>query len=150
MWECVKFKLVHPDAKMPVKATSQSAGWDLTVVGYEIVENTYPTTYIYDFGIAFEIPNGWYGMMCARSSSIYRGMMAASGVGVIDADYRGSVHMAFTNIGTNFNKIYKVGERAAQIIFLPINGTAASPIEIMPAEELSATVRNTCGFGSSN
>ncbi len=145
--ENIKYKLLHPDAKPPVRASEQAAGWDLTVVKYEIVKNTYPCTYLYDFGIAFEIPDGWCGLMCARSSSIYRGMMATSGVGVIDSDYRGSVHMAFTNIGTNFNNIYKVGERAAQIIFLP---AAASPISLCQAVELSETARNTCGFGSTN
>lgn len=143
--QSIKYKLIHPDAVPPIRASKQAAGWDLTAVSYV---SSFQNTYLYDFGIAFEIPEGWCGIMCARSSSYTRGLVAVSGVGVIDADYRGSVHMAFAKMDNDNSRIYLPGERAAQILFVPLNNIAGSEVELLVATELSETKRNFSGFGS--
>lgn len=141
----IRYKLLHPKAVPPIRASQQAAGWDLTAVSFK---GSSSNTFLYDFGIAFEIPEGWCGLMCARSSSYTRGLIAVSGVGVIDADYRGSVHMAFAKIDHEYSKIYQPGERAAQILFIPLNNIAGVNVELLAATELSVTERNFNGFGS--
>lgn len=141
----IRYKLLHPKATAPVRASKQAAGWDLTAVSYEAASHN---VYLYDFGIAFEIPEGWCGIICARSSSYKRGLTAVSGVGIIDSDYRGAVHMAFTKIDEKYSQIYQPGERAAQILFVPLNNIAGSCVELLEASKLSETERNFNGFGS--
>lgn len=143
--QTIKYKLIHPKAVPPVKASKQAAGWDLTAVSFT---GSSLGTFLYDFGIAFEIPEGWCGIMCARSSSYTRGLVAVSGVGVIDADYRGSVHMAFAKISSEYSQIYQPGDRAAQILFVPLNNIAGCNVELLATTELSETKRNFSGFGS--
>ena len=68
-------------------------------------------------------------------------MLLTNCVGVIDSDYRGEICAVF--LGTCADLQYKVGDRIAQMIILPIPA-----VEYQFAEELSTTERGTGGYGS--
>lgn len=134
----LKVKKLHEDAILPKRATPLSAGLDLYCVGhYTIFPNAralIPT------GIAVELPTGCYGRIAPRS-----GLATRYGInvhaGVIDADYRGMVHVALINHGPDLVEIRK-GERIAQLIL-----EVCLQDEAEWVEELSDTER-LGGFGS--
>jgi dUTP pyrophosphatase len=134
--EKIKIKLCHKQARVPQRATDGSAGYDLFAAIVEEKEK-----YIeYDTGVAFEIPTGYVGLACARSSVTNMDLFLKNGVGIIDSDYRGTVKFRFSKLG---NEVYNVGDKIGQIIFVPIYCP-----ELKVVDELSDTKRGTGGFGS--
>lgn len=133
----VRFKKLHPEAKAPYQATPGSAGFDLTAVSKE--EDDYIIKY--GTGLAVEIPEGHVGLVFPRSSIYKTGLLLTNSVGVIDSDYRGEISAVFTNI--EFHKEYKVGDRIAQLVIMPIPA-----VKFEEAEELTETKRGAGGYGS--
>ena len=83
------------------------------------------------------------GLIYARSGlACKRGLAPANKVGVVDSDYRGEIMVALHNHG-NVVQTVSNGERIAQMVITPVLTPA-----YVEAEELSDTVRNTGGFGS--
>ena len=134
----VKVKKLVPEAKIPKYAKEGDAGLDLTVTSVEDLELLDYTKY--GFGLAFEIPVGYVGLLFPRSSCYKKDQVMSNAVGVIDSSYRGEVSAVM--IGMSDEK-YEVGERAAQLIIMPYQ-----QIELEEAEELSETERGQGGFGS--
>jgi len=134
----VKVKKLVPEAKIPKYAKEGDAGLDLTVTSVEDLELLDYTKY--GFGLAFEIPVGYVGLLFPRSSCYKKDQVMSNAVGVIDSSYRGEVSAVM--IGMSDEK-YEVGERAAQLIIMPY-----PQIELEEAEELSETERGQGGFGS--
>ena len=124
---------------MPKRATDGAAGFDLTAVTCRYGENG---KVFYDTGIAVEIPAGHVGLLFQRSSVYKTGLSLANAVGVVDADYRGSISMIF-NVGYGGCSPYQVGDRIGQIVFVPIPA-----VELVEADELSETARGEGGYGS--
>ncbi len=142
----VKIKKLHPNAVIPTYAKQGDAGMDLTAVSVKYEEET--GCFVYDTGLAVEIPEGYVGLLFPRSSLSKKELILANHVGVIDSGYRGSIKVKFrpssdyTAIEANS---YAVGERIAQLIILPY-----PQITFKEVEELSVTERNDGGFGSTN
>ena len=146
----VRIKKLHPDAVIPKYAKAGDAGLDLTAVtkSYDRDGNV-----VYGTGLAFEIPDGYVGLVFPRSSLSSLDITLSNCVGVIDSGYRGEVTAKFKPamlfnreqrpIILN-NRIYEVGERVAQIIIIPY-----PKIEFIESDELSETERGTGGYGSS-
>ena len=132
----IKIKLVDPAAKAPVKLRDSDACFDL----YAVSGHFGPDYTEYDTGVAFEIPDGYCGLVFARSSISNKGMYLSNGVGVIDAPYRGTVRVRFYR---NTADYYQPGERVAQIMFVPV-----LPVTLVPSDELAPSSRGTGGFGS--
>jgi dUTP pyrophosphatase len=135
----VKFKKLHEDAKAPYQGTIGSAGFDLTAVSMEELDNGYLR---YGTGLAVEIPAGHVGLVFPRSSIFKTGMTLTNCVGVIDSDYRGEITAVFT-VGDDIETEYKIGDRICQLIIMPY-----PQIEYIEASELSDTARGTGGYGS--
>jgi deoxyuridine 5'-triphosphate nucleotidohydrolase len=146
----IKYKKLVPEAKAPYQKYETDGGFDLTAVSKFECEK-----YVeYGIGLAFEIPVGMIGLIFPRSSVTEEDLILKNAVGVIDSWYRGEVRCRFygTNvvhysIGTEKfvdygNNKYEVGERVAQIIFIPI-----PPVKLIEAQELSETERGSQGFG---
>lgn len=94
-------------------------------------------------GICVQIPEGYVGLMCPRSSIGVNTMLRPSiSVGVIDAGYTGEVHQPYTNIGTEPITLYE-GERIGQLVVVPI----ITP-ELEFVDELESTERGDGAFGS--
>lgn len=134
----VKVKKLVENAVIPHYAKSGDAGLDLTATSVEVQGDKVT----YGCGLAFEIPKGHVGLLFPRSSNSKKDLLLTNSVGVIDSGYRGEITAVFKKI-EYLAKVYKVGERFAQLVILPY-----PEIELEEAEELSATERGTGGYGS--
>ena len=139
MCERLRFKRLHPEARLPTRGSSLAAGLDLYSV--ERVTLRPGARAAVRTGLAVAIPEGFYGRVAPRS-----GLAVKAGLdtlaGVVDADYRGELLCALVNHGDAPVEI-EVGTRVAQLIVEPI----ALP-EAVWAEDLEETERGAGGFGS--
>lgn len=136
----VKIKKTHPDAVIPKYAKNGDAGLDLTAVTKE--END---LYIeYNTHLAFEIPEGYVGLVFPRSSISKYHLNLANSVGVVDSGYRGSVTARFKKTLDNVHaSSYTVGDKICQLIIMPY-----PQVEFEEVDELSSTERGAGGYGS--
>ncbi len=139
----VKIKILD-DRATPLKyGTEYSAGADLYNLKGESITVAPGATVLVHTGIAMEIPEGYAGLVFARSGlATKRGLAPANKVGVIDADYRGEIMVALHN-HSDKEEIIEGGERVAQLSIVPF-----LKAEFVLADELSDTVRGAGGFGS--
>ena len=139
----VRIKKLSEGATVPTYGTDFSAGADLYNLTDAAVTVEPHKTVLIKTGLAVEIPEGYCGLIFARSGlATKRGLAPANKVGVIDADYRGEVMVALHN-HTDLPQTVEAGERVAQLAILPF-----LKAEFEVAEELSETVRGEGGFGS--
>ena len=128
----IKVMKTHPDAVIPTRGSAGAAAFDLTAVSLKRAADLY----IYDTGLALEIPTGYWGGIYARSSIFFTGLEKCGGVCVIDSDYRGSILVMFREVPgdqharrlamhplfpgkTGLMHPYKPGDRIAQLIIQP-------------------------------
>ncbi len=139
----VKIKKVAKGAVMPTKAHATDAGFDLYCTSTEVNWGTRKLTC--HTGLAFEIPDGYVGLIFPRSSVSNKPLMMANSVGVIDSGYRGEVTAKFNITGMNeiYANNYQVGDKIAQMIIIP-----CPEIEFEEADSLSESDRSTGGHGS--
>lgn len=147
----VKIKKTNPNAVIPGYAKAGDAGLDLTAtsISYDEYGNI-----CYGTGLAFEIPEGYVGLIFPRSSICKEQLLLSNAVGVIDSGYRGEVSFKFKpSLALDSRQcvtdrklygVYKVGERVGQMIIMPY-----PHIEFEEVEELSETERGEGGYGSS-
>lgn len=139
----IKVKRFSPKAVIPSYAKPGDAGMDLTATKVEYL----PGYVNVEFDIGFEIPPGFVGLMFPRSSVYKTGFSMSNCVGVIDSGYRGAVSAKFYYNSVEhagiFAQDFKEGDRAAQIIFVPIPFTVLKEVD-----ELAESERGTGGFGS--
>lgn len=140
----IKVKKLHPDAKLPTFSTPYAAGADLYALAEkDIVINPHQTVFV-TTGLSFEIPDGYAGLVYARSGLASKNNLApANKVGVIDSDYRGEAFVALHNHGETPQTVSN-GQRIAQLIVTPIPF-----VEYEETTDLSPTERGAGGFGSS-
>ena len=136
----IKIKKLRPNAKMPTQGTKSAAGFDLYYAGDNHTFIPQHDTIRLETGIAFEIPEGYCGVVYSRSSTALKGLAITPLV--VDSDYRGEVFVTVRNT-TNEPHIVCVGDRLAQIKIEKLE-----PTEFEWAEELSQTERGTGGYGS--
>ena len=139
----MNIKKIADSAVIPTYASSCSAGADLYACVDGLVTINAGETVLVHTGIAMAIPEGYVGLIYARSGlATKKGLAPANKVGVIDSDYRGEVMVALHN-HSNEARIIENGERIAQIVFAPY---VAAEFEVV--DELDETVRGEGGFGS--
>lgn len=138
----VNIKKTDPNAILPSYGSEFAAGADLYSCS-ENVEIEPGKTVLIHTGIAIELPQGYVGLVYARSGlASKRGLAPANKVGVIDCDYRGEIMVALHNHGTETQKVEQ-GERIAQLVIAPY-----FTADFNEVDELSQTVRGEGGFGS--
>lgn len=94
-------------------------------------------------GVCVQIPQGYVGLMCPRSSIGVKTMLRPSiSVGVIDAGYTGEVHQPYTNIGDEPITLQE-GERIGQLVVVPL-----LDFDLEFVDELEPTERGDDAFGS--
>ena len=139
----MQVKRLHPNAKLPAYGTDLSAGADLSACLDGPVTIQPGQTAFLPTGLAIAVPRGYAGLVFARSGlGCKRGLAPANKVGVIDADYRGQVHVALLNHSGEPQTIYP-GDRIAQLLIVPV----LTP-EMEEVAELDETARGEGGFGS--
>ena len=141
--ETINIKKLDERAIIPTYGSEFSAGADLyALIDAPISFNPGETILIHT-GIAMEIPNGYAGLIYARSGlASKKGLAPANKVGVVDADYRGEIMVALHNHGTKTAQIEN-GERIAQLVITPF-----LTADFVLSEELDDTARGEGGFGS--
>lgn len=139
----LKVKKLLPEAKLPAYGSEFAAGADLYALSENPIRIAPQETAIVHTGLAVEIPEGYVGLVFARSGlATKKGLAPANKVGVIDSDYRGELRVALYN-HTKYVQTIEPFERVAQFVIMPY---VAAQFE--EAEELSDTVRGEGGFGS--
>ena len=143
MKQNVKIKLLRENATCPSYQSASAAGADLYAAIDKALTIEAGQTVLVPTGVAMEIPEGFVGLVYARSGlATKKGLAPANKVGVIDSDYRGEIMVALHNHSNKSAEI-EAGERIAQIVLTPY---LTAQFEI--ADELSSTERGAGGFGS--
>lgn len=139
----MKIKKLNENAVVPTYGSLCAAGADLYACEESAVTIEPGKTVLVHTGIAMAIPDGYVGLIYARSGlASKRGLAPANKVGVIDSDYRGEIMVALHN-HTNEPQTVTKGERIAQLVITPY-----VTAQFEEADELSETVRGEGGFGS--
>lgn len=142
----IRIKKLRNNAHLPTRGSEFSAGADLYACFEEKTEGVVINpgeTVMVNTGLAFEIPEGYVGLVYARSGlASKRGLAPANKVGVVDSDYRGEVMIALHNHSNRPQPVIN-GERIAQIVF-----TTYLAADFVEVDELSDTERGEGGFGS--
>lgn len=144
----VKIKKLNKNAVIPSYAQDGDAGMDLVATSklYDDHGNV-----VYGTGLAFEIPQGYVGLLFPRSSNTKKDLILGNSVGVLDSGYRGEVILKFRPVMPLERDIefgpreYEIGDRIGQIVIIP-----APQIEFNVVDELSTTDRGVGGFGSTD
>ena len=139
----VKIKKLDEKAITPTYGTEYSAGADLYALSAAPITIGGGETVLIHTGISMEIPEGYVGLVFARSGlATKKNLAPANKVGVIDSDYRGEIMVALHNHGASEQTV-EGGERIAQIAIVPF-----LKAEFNECDELSDTLRGAGGFGS--
>lgn len=142
----INIKRTDGNAKIPTYGSEFAAGADLYAVIHneeKKIEILPGETAFIDTGLVMEIPEGYVGLIYARSGlACKQGLAPANKVGLIDSDYRGNIMVALYN-QSNETRIISEGDRIAQIIIQPVEQFGFNI-----KENLSDTKRGEGGFGS--
>jgi dUTP pyrophosphatase len=137
----LKFKKLHPNAKIPARANSGDAGMDVYSIDDMKIEPR--SDVLVGLGLACEFPSNYMLMNCNKSGRSTK-LKLDKGAEVIDSGYRGEIHVHLFNHSDKVVLIPK-GEKIGQLVLFPIwNG---QPEEVTELSE--NTDRGTGGFGSS-
>lgn len=141
--EAIRVKKLRDNAILPTYGSEGAAGADLYACLDAPVSVAPGQTVWIPTGLAMEIPNGYAGLIYARSGlACKRGLAPANKVGVVDSDYRGEFTVVLHNHGAQSQTV-QPGERIAQIIIAPVFTPPYEEVEV-----LSGTQRGAGGFGS--
>lgn len=139
----ISVKKLDERAVLPTYGSEFAAGADLYAVADEELVFAPGETKFVKTGLAMEIPEGYAGLIYARSGlACKRGLAPANKVGVVDSDYRGEVMVALHNHSAVEQRVAP-GERIAQLVVTPFLKAT-----FVQADELEETVRGEGGFGS--
>ena len=133
-------KILNEYAQLPTRGSKDAAGLDLYCPFH--IRVPADSQKKIPLGIAVEIPNGHMGLLVPRSSMSKTPLRCANSVGIIDADYRGELSIAYENVSCNDYTIFR-GDRIAQLIIVPI-----AIVDVEEAQTLSETERGDGGYGS--
>eukprot|EP00747_Dinoflagellata_sp_TGD_P161627 gnl/TRDRNA2_/TRDRNA2_178283_c0_seq1.p1 gnl/TRDRNA2_/TRDRNA2_178283_c0~~gnl/TRDRNA2_/TRDRNA2_178283_c0_seq1.p1 ORF type:complete len:226 (+),score=53.01 gnl/TRDRNA2_/TRDRNA2_178283_c0_seq1:98-775(+) len=137
--EVMQVKRLRDSAKLPVRGSTDAAGFDLAAADPAVVPAGGKA--IVKTGLSIAIPEGTYARIAPRSGLAAKKMIDC-GAGVVDFDYRGEVGVVLFNHGPE-DFVVEVGDRVAQLILERIS--MAPCVEV---DSLDATVRGAGGFGS--
>lgn len=88
----VKIKRLSEKAVIPTYGKPGDAGQDLVCISRHFDSDG---NAVYGTGLAFEIPEGYVGLLFPRSSNAKKDLALSNSVGVIDSGYRGEVSFKF-------------------------------------------------------
>ncbi len=154
---------------LPKKGSDLAAGYDIISTSQPYISGLPSDCGLYWKSIDFiQYKTGIYlspscvtyhTLIHPRSSITKYNLMLKNGIGLADADYRGELVCRFAYLWqpedyiqrngslvgkVNENKIYKKGDKIAQLVFEP-----TTQVEFEIVDELTETNRGSGGFGSS-
>ena len=136
----VRARRVTVNAKLPLRSSSRSAGYDLSAAKTAVVP--VHGKCVVKTGLAIALPPDCYGCVTPRSGLAVKKFIDV-GAGVIDSDYRGELGVILFNF-SNEDFCINMGDTIAQLIFEKIK----TP-KIKEVTELEGTDRDSKGYGSS-
>ena len=94
----IRFRRVSSLARIPTRGSVKAAGYDLyAALDQPVIIEPHKTVKI-DTGLQFEIPDGYFAAIYARSGiAAKEGLRPANCTGVCDSDYRGNYIVALHN-----------------------------------------------------
>ena len=153
----VLIKKMHPNARIPKRATEFAGGWDVVVT--EIIKDA-EDVMICKLGFCLEVPINYKIRIVPRSSITKTDWFIQNTPTLFDSDFRAEYVLKFKCISSQVNKRYygedyheyymsytdfpyKEGDRIAQMYLEEV-----IPIEFEEITELSNTTRGEGSFGS--
>jgi len=108
----IRLAKLAEDAYLPTRKFPQDAGIDFYVYGDYVIKPH--TSKILSTGICIEIPDGYFGLLKPKGSSI-----ALVGAGVVDSNYQGEIKVKLYN---TFDReiVYIHGAAICQLVLIPI------------------------------
>lgn len=141
----LKIKKLSEKANTPTRANKGDAGLDLYAASFETLQLPSGPAIEYNTDIAVEIPEGYVGLLFARSSITTKtSLMMGNSVGVIDSSYRGAIKLQFRATAFSGVKKYEIGDKIGQLVVVPY-----VEVNVEEVKELSETTRGAGAFGSS-
>ncbi len=141
----VLFRQLRPEAKVPVRAYTGDAGYDLTAAESAVLAPGERA--VVGTGIAVAIPDGYAGLVLPRSGLATRfGVSLANAPGLIDPGYRGELMVPLINHDREETFEVEVGMRIAQLVLVRAAEAQFVGVEVL---EAGADGRGEGGFGSS-
>ena len=143
----IQLKLLDPrlgdSIDLPDYATEGSAGLDLRACLEQDITLQPGETVLIPTGLAIHIDDpGLAAVLLPRSGLGHKhGIVLGNLVGLIDSDYQGQIFVSCWNRSQTAFEI-KIGERIAQMVFVPVVQVGFEQVE-----EFSASERGTGGFG---
>jgi dUTP pyrophosphatase len=138
----VCFKKLVPEAKLPTRATPESAGLDLYAVRISALQPG--ERCLVSTGLAASMPPGTEGQIRPRSGlALKSGVTVLNAPGTIDSDFRGEIKVLLINHGDDDFWVLP-GERIAQLVI----ASCLNSVDIIEVESLDETERGSGGFGS--
>lgn len=145
----IKFKLLDPDARIPVRATAGAACYDLFANDVVCLDDM-RTFKVIGTGVAIELPPGHVGLICSRSGlAAKNGIFVLNAPGVIDEDYRGELKVILGRLPytpqwpSEDYLLVERGMRIAQLMVLPMSQLAVEEVT-----QFTTTARGEGGLGS--
>jgi dUTP pyrophosphatase len=134
---------VRADARLPERAYAGDAGLDLATC--EAVRLAPGERALVPTGLAVAIPEGYAGFVQPRSGLAARdGITVVNSPGLVDAGYRGEIHVVLLNTDRERTFTAEAGERIAQLVVLAVPELTLREVADLPPSE-----RGVRGFGSS-
>lgn len=142
----MRIRLTDESVKVPGYAHVGDAGIDLRAnIKESIVLHPGSETVIVPSGISVHIPDDCFGLLCSRSGLGTKGLNVATGVSIIDSNYRGEVKIPIRNTSTNEVFTINSGDRIAQLIVTPYRSVMIDVVDELSPDEN----RGDAAFGSS-
>jgi dUTP pyrophosphatase len=136
----VKIQLLHPGAKIPIKATSGSVCYDIFSPGFCKLDPNIACKV--RTGLSFELPEGVGLEIRPRSGLSLKGIIILNSPGTLDSDYRGELSILMMNLGKE-SYFIEPGDRICQV-----RGMAPLSLAFEAVDILTETERGQGGLGS--
>ena len=133
----LKFALKE-GAVPPTKVRASDTGYDITVISCEQKQHG---VVMYDTGVSFQAPDGYYLDVVPRSSLYKQGYFLVNSIGIIDNSYRGTVRLCLAKLNPDVPDL-QLPFRAAQVIVRKLHHMT------LKEATLNETDRGVQGFGS--
>ena len=135
----IRFKKLHPEAKLPTYGHSTDAGMDIYTLEEIMIKPG--ETRIISTGLAIDLPSGYVALAWDKSSiANYKGLKSLGGV--IDSGYTGEIKIGLINL----SKQVTVLEKGTKFIQLLIQKVEHCEVEFV--DDIKTGIRGSNGFGS--
>lgn len=141
----VSFRQLRPEARVPTRAYSGDAGYDLAAA--EEVVLAPGERAVVGIGIAIATPDGYAGLVLPRSGlAVRHGISLINTPGLIDPGYRGEIMVPLINHDREETFKVVIGMRIAQLVLVRVEEAQFVNVELL---EEGTDERGEGGFGSS-